>query len=276
MSSPNDSSSSPCTEFAGLLLPYVDVELAEPESHAVLEHISACQGCTEVVAEQQRVRALLTQLSPPSMPEHLLQRVTQALDEVDQEQAQKVQEATPWLWAARLKAMFRGGLVMVPAAAAAALLWVSLRPQAPTSEAPLATATTPETQLNASALPASVPPPILNAAALPRDIEFVSAKPDVVRYRHASRNFQLIDRRQRGALPSSYTAHVHREGSRTYLLRRDANGTAHLNFELGPHTHHVVLVPEKAFARPGAISAQDPDFFEMLRYARALQRAVMH
>lgn len=271
MSQSHDSTTSPCTEFSGLLLPYVDGELGEPESHAILEHISSCQGCTEIVAEQQRVRALLTQLSSPPMPAQLLARVQQALDEVDQERLTSPAPTSSWPWAARLKAMFRGGLVMVPAAAAAALLWVSLRPDPIT--APVASVA--ETKINPSSLPASVPPPILNAAALPQDIEFVSAKPDVVRYRHASRNFQLIDRRQRGGIAPSSQALVYKEGQRTYLLSRDAQGQAHLSFELGPHTHHVVLVPDQASARAGAISAQHPDFFEMLRYARALQRAVL-
>lgn len=288
MSRPNDN----CPEFSSLLLPFVDGEIESSDSHALLEHLQNCQDCTELVQEQQRVRALLTQIHQPQTPPNLLKRVHLALDEVDRQAASITATSEPASpsWRNRIAAMFRGGLVMAPAAAAAGLLWVSLRPEAPTpsTDDPAAryaantpthrvnsttSPATPPSNLNANALPPSVPPPILGARGLPQDIEFVSAKPDVVHYRHARRNFQLIDRRQPGAAPKPNRARMYQADGQTYVLSRNAQGHAHLDFRLGHQSHRLTLVPEKASAQPGAISADHPHFVEMLRFARALQRA---
>lgn len=280
MSSSHDSTHSSCADVAGLLLPFVDGEIGETESHLVLNHIAHCPDCNELVQEQQRVRAMLGQVSSPPPSANLLKRVHLALDEVDREAAH-VPAPTPSTdsWRARLFAMLRGGMVMAPAAAAAGLLWMSLRPDAtgPSAPAqPLYAQAEPAatTNLDANALPASLPPTILSPRGIPQDIEFVSAKPDVVRYRNPRRNFQLIDRHQRGAMPQPQNAKIHREGRATYLLSLDPKGYARLDFQLGPHIHRVMLIPDQAFTGPRAISAQDPHFAEMLRYARALQRTV--
>lgn len=300
MSLPPDPPESSNPDLSSLLRNIDERDLSEPDILAFLEQTNESEEYTEFIQEQQRVRALLSQVPTPKTPPNLLKRVQLALDEEDRQQAAS-QTATPAVsWRQRLWAMMRGGMVMAPAAAAAGILWVSLRPdpvQPPVASTEATSQTTSQTtsrtteqiaprpaspdrlaaenraMLNADALPPSVPPPILNARSLPQDIEFVSAKPDVVRYRNARRNFQLIDRRQPVSAPRPSRAQLYQENGQSYILSRNAQGHAHLDFALGHHTHRLTLVPEQASAQPGAISAQHPHFVEMLRFARALQRA---
>lgn len=298
MSFPPEPPESSNPDLSNLLRNIDERDLSEPDILAFLEQTNESEEYTEFIQEQQRVRALLSQVPAPKTPPNLLKRVQLALDEEDRQQALAASpsEAPAVSWRQRLWAMMRGGMVMAPAAAAAGLLWVSLRPdpaQPPVAASENITKTTSGTSeqispvaapperlaaenpatLNADALPPSVPPPILNARSLPQDIEFVSAKPDVVRYRNARRNFQLIDRRQPVSAPRPSRAQLYQEGGQSFILSRNAQGHAHLDFRLGHHTHRLTLVPEQASAQPGAISAQHPHFVEMLRFARALQRA---
>lgn len=290
MSSHHDSDKRPCADFANLLLPFVDAEIAEEDSHGLLNHLEHCSDCTQVVQEQQCVRAMLGQLPQSTSPTSLRERVSLALDEVD---AQRAAEAAAEpaaarssfaLWPAKMRAMLRGAFVMVPATAAAALLWVSLRPTPVTTSETgaepasalgslLASNSAPSLDLKAADLPPSLPPPILGARGLPKDIEFVSAKPDMVRYRNARRNFQLIDQRHAGHAPLPSSAKIYQHKGDTFVLSRDTQGHAHLFFTLGTHTHHLTLVPGSAPARAGQLSAHDPDFAEMLRFAQALKRS---
>lgn len=288
MSSHDHSDRRSCADFSNLLLPFVDSELAEEDSHGLLDHLERCPDCTQVVQEQQCVRAMLSQIPQSSPPAGLRERVSLALDAVDAEREAKAASepaaarSSIALWPAKLRAMLRGAFVMVPATAAAALLWVSLRPTTETAadadselSTLLASNSAPSLDLKAADLPPSLPPPILGARGLPKDFEFVSAKPNVVHYRHARRNFQLFDQRQALHAPLPSSAKIFHHRGEAFVLSRDPQGRAHLFFTLGTHTHRLTLVRAAAHAPPqGQLSAQDPDFAEMLSFARALKQSI--
>ena len=119
---------SECSEVAALLQPHVDGELADAEACRVSDHLENCDACRAAVSEQMWVRATLRAVEREPAPQALRARVLLSLDEVDREEAAAAEpEAPPSLWA-RLRArsgdLFKGGLVMVPAAAVAAGLFL--------------------------------------------------------------------------------------------------------------------------------------------------------
>lgn len=126
---------SECSDVAGLLQPYVDAELSEEEQERVALHLSACRGCRAAVSEQSWVRATLRALPREPAPQAMRAKVLLALDTVDREDQARVAAATPVpsrpglaarIWS-RLADLGRGGLIMVPAGAAAIGLFFVVR-----------------------------------------------------------------------------------------------------------------------------------------------------
>ena len=140
---------SECSDIAGLLQPYVDGELQADEQEKVAEHLHRCKGCRAAVSEQAWVRATLQSVDRDRAPQALRARVFQGLDEVDREveaEAAAVQASTPGfaarMWA-RVRDMGRGGLIMVPAGAAAIGLFFFARQGVPDETQPTAHAALP-------------------------------------------------------------------------------------------------------------------------------------
>ncbi|MEM6292693.1 MAG: zf-HC2 domain-containing protein [Myxococcota bacterium] len=122
---------SECSEVAALLQPHVDGELADAEACRVSDHLEDCDACRAAVSEQMWVRATLRAVEREPAPQALRARVLLSLDDVDREEAAAaLPDAPPSLWArmrARSTDLFKGGLVMVPAAAVAAGLFLVAR-----------------------------------------------------------------------------------------------------------------------------------------------------
>lgn len=165
-----------CSDIAQLLQPYIDGELDQGESDDVAKHLETCHPCRAAVHEQAWVRATLQGLERQPAPQALRAQVLLGLDEVDREAAADAAKgaANPGesrgLWGRvrdRVREMGRGGLIMIPAGAAALGLFVMARQGVLPGDAhvdqPVAAAgfaaepTAPATPLRAAAEPAKAP-----------------------------------------------------------------------------------------------------------------------
>ena len=140
---------SECSDIAGLLQPYVDGEVQDDEQEKVAEHLHRCKGCRAAVSEQAWVRATLQSVDRERAPQALRARIFQGLDEVDREveaEAAAEQASAPSfaarMWS-RVRDMGRGGLIMVPAGAAAIGLFLFARQGVPDETQPTAHAALP-------------------------------------------------------------------------------------------------------------------------------------
>lgn len=111
-------------ETVALLQPFVDGELSDEERALVAAQIARNPEFQAIVREQQEVRAALRELERELAPDGLRARILADLDAVQAEQ--RAAEQRGWLApvAGRIKAFGRGALLMVPAVAAAGLLFV--------------------------------------------------------------------------------------------------------------------------------------------------------
>lgn len=129
---------SECSSVAGLLQPYVDGELQSEEQEGVADHLHACSGCRTAVSEQAWVRTTLQTIERERAPQAMRARILQGLDTIDQEAAASLASEAPpglasQLWT-RLRELGRGGLIMVPAGAAAVALFFVARQGEVTTE----------------------------------------------------------------------------------------------------------------------------------------------
>jgi hypothetical protein len=106
-------------EAIALLQPFVDGELADAERELVARQIADNPAYQAFVREQQQVRATLRTLARETAPAELRARIAAELDAVVAEREQG--RLAPLL--DRAKSFGRGAMLMVPAAAAAAVLF---------------------------------------------------------------------------------------------------------------------------------------------------------
>lgn len=277
---------SECSDVAGLLQPYVDAELSEDEQERVAVHLQACRGCRAAVSEQSWVRAMLRALPREPAPQAMRAKVLLALDNVDLEEKARIAAATPApepvglgarIWA-RLSDLGRGGLIMVPAAAAAIGLFFVVRdatlpvdgasappvgiggavdlvarPPAP-SGSPTPPAAAPDDALgDLAALPPQVGfEPQVPASRTEDGVELVGANLDRSAGSAAARlRFRLlahgrptghhvIDRQLPATLADTRGRPVS-VGGRRYHLERDDTGAAILHFVVGGVAHALRL-----------------------------------
>jgi len=131
---------SECSEYAALLQPHVDGELADEEQHRVSDHLEKCGACRTAVSEQMWVRATLRSIDREAAPTGLRANVLAALDVADAEQPEHAPGAEAdgpdpkgqvvsidARRGGRVRDLIRGGMVMIPAAAVAAGLFFVAR-----------------------------------------------------------------------------------------------------------------------------------------------------
>ena len=134
---------SECSEFAALLQPHVDGELADEEQRRVSDHLEGCDACRAAVSEQMWVRATLRSLEREAAPTGLRGNILSALDALDEaDETGAPEDGAPQHTqqdasapipiergrrGGRLRDLMRGGMVMVPAAAVAAGLFFAAR-----------------------------------------------------------------------------------------------------------------------------------------------------
>jgi hypothetical protein len=119
-----DSTDPDHAELVGLLQPFVDGELSDDERVLVAAQIARNPEYQAVVRDQQEVRAALRGLERERVPAGLRERVLAELDGVDDERRAAQQRGWFAPIAGRITAFGRGALLMVPAAAAAFVLFV--------------------------------------------------------------------------------------------------------------------------------------------------------
>lgn len=123
-----------------LLQPYVDGELSGDDQARVVAHLESSAEARHYVREQQEVRTLLRAVDTDRAPQALRQRILAELDHVDAERAATESQAGDGGKLVRLRAAFRGAMIMMPAAAAAVGLFFVVKSGAlvdPESAAPL-------------------------------------------------------------------------------------------------------------------------------------------
>jgi hypothetical protein len=64
-----------CRDFAALLSPFVDGDLAGDERAAVVAHLDGCAVCRGIVSDLERLRAAARLLGPVAPPDHLRRQV---------------------------------------------------------------------------------------------------------------------------------------------------------------------------------------------------------
>lgn len=298
---------SECSEFAALLQPHVDGELADEEQRRVSDHLEVCDACRSAVSEQMWVRATLRSLERDVAPTGLRANVLAALDTVDAVDRDEGDEAptqgTGDLEApiplerrrgGRLRDLVRGGMVMIPAAAVAAGLFFvargGLEPvetlpaqglSAAMSHAGAVQTTAPvETAGDLAALDEIRPQlafPLQVAPSKPEQrVELVGARLDDtgkaglgarLRYRIAGDQHVIDRQRPIGGPAPAGTTVVFR--GQPYTVSDDA-GAPTLHFELGGVAHQLTL--EGAHASAGAVAVDSPDFAVLLDMAHQLAR----
>jgi negative regulator of sigma E activity len=230
--------------------PFIDGELAADEAAAVAAEIAEDPALKDMVDEQVSARDALRSLPPLAAPQALRARVLLELDAVDREDEflqEEVQES-PVGRLSRLRAFLRGGVVLVPAAAAAALLFGVTRMSASEEVAPQIAAASDEDM----SLKTLKPQPIAGAqgaALAPADgVDLVSlgdlprtdaaGLPEFVEYSDR-RGRRIVELRQplAGALPGT----PQRFRGRIYFLGRDRRGRAFIAYDDGGLAH--VLMP---------------------------------
>ncbi|MGB1013837.1 MAG: hypothetical protein ACPG4T_06875 [Nannocystaceae bacterium] len=128
--------------LAGLLQPYIDGTIADNDREWVDTMAASDSGVAELLLEQTEVRSALQELAPVRAPQALHARVLLELDAIDHEQAVTPAEPRQPRWRQRLRALFRGAAIMVPAGATAVALFFVVRTgfAPPANEAPVSSA----------------------------------------------------------------------------------------------------------------------------------------
>lgn len=170
----------------------------------------------------------------------------------------------------RFSDLSKGALIMLPAAAAAALMWVAIdRPQGEKPPLPQASGLQ---SIWSSDQDQPVIPPILGPTRLPEGVEFVSARPNQVRYRHAS-GLEFID--QRHELPSvgqNRAKFIEDHGLR-YRVLHDEYGRPQIEFVVGGAARRLTAVPFDTTSPRARAANADPELNVLLKLARALSKA---
>ena len=286
-------------DYVALLQPYIDGELDEGECARIEQQIEGNPEYEAFVSEQREVQALLRELAPELAPAGLRERVFADLDEIDGE----LREAEDSGWLApivgRIKAFGKGAMLMVPAVAAAGVLFVvasnagwtgSLGDEhidggmatslevAPklvkrsTEQGPTATPEEGRELPGAEELGFAVQ--VAPARALPPGVAQVRdsvARPGssaMVRYRDAEGVVMVDHQRRAGVAPLRGTS-VEVEGH-GYHLGRDALGRAFVEFHLAG-VHHSLMLEGEQGSGSSTISAKEPDFSALLSVAAALR-----
>lgn len=281
---------SECSDVAALLQPYVDAELSEEEQERVALHLSSCRGCRAAVSEQSWVRAALRALPREPAPQAMRAKVLLALDAVDRENEAIATAASPpplrpslaaRVWA-RLTDLGRGGLIMVPAGAAAIGLFFVVRDATLPEHAPATAATAglgsavdlvarpPTTTTpgdDALGDLAKLPPqvgfePQVPASRTEDGVQLVGANLDRTAGSAAARlRFQIVQHgrptghhvidRQLPATLADVRGRAVSVGGRRYHLERDDSGAAILHFVVGgvAHALHLEGPPSRIHTR---------------------------
>jgi hypothetical protein len=111
-------------EAIALLQPFVDGELADAERDRVAREIADNPEYQAFVREQQQVRATLRALAREAAPPELRARIVAELDMLDMLDATERQRGRFAPVIDRVKSFGRGAMLMVPAAAAAGVLFL--------------------------------------------------------------------------------------------------------------------------------------------------------
>ena len=301
---------SECSDVAGLLQPYVDGELNEPEQEQVAAHLEDCGGCRSAVSEQAWVRATLQAMEREVAPQALRAKVLLGLDQVDRERAAEATASAPpglgtRIWS-RLRELGRGGLIMVPASAVAVALFFMAKEGVVTPDTPQSptVASSPGYGLGSAILPgaeaslhgdedvmralAELEPQVgftvqvAQGRDAPAGLQLVGASldrsesdghPPAARLRYQLPGGKHVVDQQLPARVFSPRGQSFEHSGRSYHLHHDEAGQPVLSFQLGGVAHMLVL--EGAPARPPgpvAVDPQRPDYALLLKFAARLDR----
>jgi anti-sigma factor RsiW len=278
-----------CSHVSGLLQPYVDGELADPDRETVLGHLDGCSTCRAAIVTQQRVRAALRGLEPEAATLALRNRILAELDRIDAEQAA---HRPSWLASAlgRMGAFMRGGMLLAPATAAAVGLFFVVRANidsdglATRSTAlvePASPATPPsrDEPVPLAAVDGAFPTQFASEATLPPGVQLVSAgnaepRSARVQLRQGGAGFSDLQRRASDTRPEG-EEQVFR--GRHYYLRRDLQGRPVVQFETAGVLHELTWDgPGSGEAMDGSAHLDHADVRRLVDLAHTLQSGPSH
>jgi hypothetical protein len=289
-------------EAIALLQPFVDGELADAERELVARQIADNPVYQAFVREQQQVRATLRTLARETAPPELRARIAAELDAVAAE-GQRGRLA-PVL--DRAKSFGRGAMLMVPAAAAAVVLFFLTSNYLPELEsahvdgsmtktlerapskrsersdvqqegaspvAPKPDASLPSGEQLADNLGFAVQ--VAPARSLPQGVALVTdsglpGSSAMVRYQVGG-GAVVVDRQHRAGVVELEGAHQVFRGH-DYYLARDSHGRPQVGFQLAFVQHELVLEGAAPRSEVG-VGVAEPDFQVLLLVADALRQA---
>ena len=283
-------------ELVGLLQPFVDGELSDDERALVASQIAANPEYQAIVREQQQVRAALRSLPREVASPELRARIVADLDSVDAERRQAEQRGWFAPVVGRIKAFGRGAMLMVPAAAAAGVLffvasnsgWIGAAPELAGAhvDGGMAQSLTirPSKPAEPSDVERSLPNPdelgfavqVAPSRSLPDGVALVSDDPSsasssaMVRYRDAGGAVMVDRQRRAGVAQLRGTRQVFRDHD--YHLGSDELGRPRVEFQVGRVHHSLTLEGGDALVDAPA-SVDTPEFERLLIVADALRRA---
>ncbi len=255
------------------LQPYIDGELDAEQAAAVAAQIDDDPALKDMVEEQVSARQMLRDLPREAAPQALRARILLELDAVDREVELERETARERGWS-RLRSFLRGGLVLAPAAAAAALLFVVTRASVPEAPAEPPTIADASDQLVPEDMSLSTLEPQVigrapsgaaagvNLVSLGQLDDADAPMPEVIEYPLNAKGGRALELRQPsrgGALRGT----LQRFRGRTYVLSKDRVGRTLVAYDDGRQLHVLMA---KNQTRPG-------DLQELLELADRLRRA---
>jgi len=262
---------SECTDVATLLQPFIDRELGDEEHERVAGHLDTCHACRIAVSEQLWVRSTVRTLERSTAPASLRERIFADLDEVDGH------AIAPLRWArfrSALRGLARGSVVMLPATAVAAALFVVAMGEVPSTTAlgtSLAisgeTQSAPEPPPGWSSALAEMQPEVAPLRAGPEGshlVQLVGARLDEPSARLMFRVLhdgnpagpRIVARQRPAGDPPPRGTPITFRGQR-YLLCFAEDGAPFLHFEHGGMAHSVRLESSGAARSPRPADASE-------------------
>ncbi len=195
--------------LAGLLQPYIDGTISEEDRAWVDKQAANDSGVYELLSEQTEVRSALQAALPVRAPQALHARVLLELDAIDREQAQT--PVKPAKWRRRLRALFRGAAVMIPAGATAVALFFVVRTSVVPPEQPVPDTSALAADIGTGALPIQLGNSAAGQPGL-QPVALSSGQTNSAKVVYSINGRLVIDHQQRARTPKPAGTQLHYRG----------------------------------------------------------------
>ena len=266
-------------DVSQLLQPYVDGELSDDERMRVMESLESSDSARAYVRTQTEVRDLLRSLPRSRVPDNLHGRIQEALDEAEEAQRGNIIQLSRWR-----KKLVSVSITLLPAAAAAALMFMYVRGEPSDSDELGASAR--QVVEAATEPPApSAPLPVARTAVrpaelhLPQGVQLVSSTPLPLGTATPGESVELVDssdgqrfllRIRPGNTPTEVGQNVVLNGRR-YQRLKTARSEEAVEFSYGGRIVTISAVRDPREAALPSASQADEAFRRLLVIAQSLE-----